>query len=317
MDAIFHEKQDGSLCAQHCLNALLQGEYFTAVDLASLAQQMDEVERLRMAEGGVNSEEYRLFLQEPSSNMDDSGYFSIQVIASALEVWNLEIVPFNSQQPIALEAKVNPIDQTAFICNYRDHWFSIRKLGNQWFNLNSLLSGPELISDTYLAMFLAQLQQEGYSIFIIVGGLPDCEADELLKLMPAVQTTKPHLLTNVRISRPSTTSVKDAEGGPSEHNMTVDVSELQAALSLSLKDPEKEDEPVDPDTVRNRRLEYFQKGTPSVVGGNSKDCSSLESARSLEQSSKSEIENAVVSEEMSEEAMLEAALKMSMEQETG
>jgi ataxin-3 len=49
----------------------------------------------------------------------------------------------------------------AFICNYRDHWFTIRRLGQQWFNLNSLLTGPELISDTYLAMFLAQLQQEG------------------------------------------------------------------------------------------------------------------------------------------------------------
>lgn len=33
----------------------------------------------------------------------------------------------------------------------------------QWFNLNSLLMGPELISDTYLALFLAQLQQEGNS----------------------------------------------------------------------------------------------------------------------------------------------------------
>jgi ataxin-3 len=54
---------------------------------------------------------------------------------------------------------------TSFICNYRDHWFSIRKLGNQWFNLNSLLTRPQLISDTYLAMFLAQLQQEGKFLF--------------------------------------------------------------------------------------------------------------------------------------------------------
>ena len=48
--------------------------------------------------------------------------------------------------------------QSAFICNYREHWFTIRKLGNQWFNLNSLLTGPELISDTYLSLFLTQLQ---------------------------------------------------------------------------------------------------------------------------------------------------------------
>lgn len=52
-------------------------------------------------------------------------------------------------------------EMQAYICNYRDHWFTIRRLGHQWFNLNSLLTGPELISDTYLAMFLAQLQQEG------------------------------------------------------------------------------------------------------------------------------------------------------------
>lgn len=49
----------------------------------------------------------------------------------------------------------------AYICNYKGHWFTIRKLGSQWFNLNSMLSGPQLISDTYLAMYLAQLLQEG------------------------------------------------------------------------------------------------------------------------------------------------------------
>ena len=52
-------------------------------------------------------------------------------------------------------------NESAFICNFKDHWLSIRKLGYQWFNLNSLLTGPELISDTYLSMFLTQLQREG------------------------------------------------------------------------------------------------------------------------------------------------------------
>jgi hypothetical protein len=31
---VYHEKQDSSLCGQHALNTLLQGPYFTAVDLA-------------------------------------------------------------------------------------------------------------------------------------------------------------------------------------------------------------------------------------------------------------------------------------------
>lgn len=32
--------------------------YFTAVDLANLAKELDEDERLRMAEGGVDSPQY-------------------------------------------------------------------------------------------------------------------------------------------------------------------------------------------------------------------------------------------------------------------
>ena len=51
----------------------------------------------------------------------------------------------------------------------REHWFTIRRLGSQWFNLNSLLEGPELVSNTYLGEFLAQLQHEGYSIFLVTG----------------------------------------------------------------------------------------------------------------------------------------------------
>uniref|UniRef100_A0A8C5CGH7 ubiquitinyl hydrolase 1 n=1 Tax=Gadus morhua TaxID=8049 RepID=A0A8C5CGH7_GADMO len=152
MESIFHEKQEGSLCAQHCLNNLLQGEYFTPVDLSSIAHQLDEEERMRMAEGGIASVEYRTFLQQPSGNLDDSGFFSIQVISNALGVWGLELILFNSREYQTL--MINPIDEKAFICNYKEHWFTIRKLGKQWFNLNSLLTGPELISDTYLALFL-------------------------------------------------------------------------------------------------------------------------------------------------------------------
>lgn len=56
-------QQQGSLCAQHCLNALLQGSYFTAVDLATIGHRMDDEERSRMAEAGISSEEYNQFLQ--------------------------------------------------------------------------------------------------------------------------------------------------------------------------------------------------------------------------------------------------------------
>ncbi|XP_023030358.1 ataxin-3 [Leptinotarsa decemlineata] len=224
MEAIFHEKQEGSLCAQHCLNSLLQGPYFTAVDLSSLAQKLDDEERRRMAECGEESEEYRKFLQQPSGNMDDSGYFSVQVISSALQVWGLELVPYSSSDKrISMN---NPSQMYAFICNYRDHWLTIRKIGNQWFNLNSLLSKPELISDTYLSLFLAQLMNDGYSIFAVFGDLPECTADEILRNNPARA-----------IPRPSLKAASSNESDP----------DVQAALQRSLRDendcytPENED----------------------------------------------------------------------------
>ncbi|CAL7940293.1 unnamed protein product [Xylocopa violacea] len=151
---------------------------------------MDEEERIRMAESGVDSEDYRLFLEQPSGNMDDSGYFSVQVISSALKVWGLELIPYNSTESAAIMAQNDPLQMKAYICNYKGHWFTIRKIGKQWFNLNSVLSGPELISDTYLSMYLAQLLQEGYSIFIVIGVLPACVADDILLKNPIESMSK-------------------------------------------------------------------------------------------------------------------------------
>lgn len=142
---------------------------------------MDEAERVRMAECGEESEEYQRFIKQPSGNMDDSGYFSVQVISAALEVWGLELVPYSSTDERVKHVFSDPCGMQAFICNYRDHWFTIRKLGEQWFNLNSLLKRPQLISDTYLSLFLAQLKNDGYSIFVVFGVLPECDADHLVK----------------------------------------------------------------------------------------------------------------------------------------
>ncbi|KAM3871368.1 ataxin-3 [Diretmus argenteus] len=247
MESIFHEKQEGSLCAQHCLNNLLQGEYFTPVDLSSIAHQLDEEERMRMAEGGMASEEYRTFLQQPSGNMDDSGFFSIQVISNALGVWGLELILFNSREYQSL--LINPINEKAFICNYKEHWFTIRKLGQQWFNLNSLLTGPELISDTYLALFLAQLQQEGYSIFVIRGNLPECEAEQILGIMKVHQQQRPRLIGE---DEAQSSSGQGSALGPIETAVGLedevvdgDEEELRRALALSRQDMDVEDEEAD------------------------------------------------------------------------
>lgn len=310
METIFHEKQEGSLCAQHCLNALLQGEYFNAVDLGTLAQQIDEEERSRMAEGGVHSEDYRKFIQQPSGNVDDSGYFSVQVIASALKVWGLELVPYNSQDPIAQSAQRDPTKHKAYICNYRDHWLTIRKIGYQWFNLNSLLTGPELLSDTYLALFLAQLQQEGYSIFIVIGILPECVPDKALRDRPATQLEKPRLLSEVR-------SRQDTSSALRSHSSEDDDATLRETLKLSLESS-RLSEDAQLQAALSMSLTDFENGADKRQGSTTvhdvASANDLHTNRTEDNHISSESGSSIMhTDTMSEQEMLEAALKMSME----
>ncbi|KAK8741707.1 hypothetical protein OTU49_002352, partial [Cherax quadricarinatus] len=249
MELVYHEKQDGLLCGQHCLNNLLQGQYFSVVDLADIAQQMDQAEQHHMAELGMHTDDFRRFMEQPSVNMDDSGMFSVQVLTSALRVWDLTLVPFASSSPLAEAARDNPTEQQAYICNFKEHWLTVRKLGHQWFNLNSLLSQPELISNTYLALFLTQLQHEGYSIFVVDGSLPPSEADEKLRLHPAQQTVKPRLLSEVSVEQRNSKDDGDLKAAlaaslanvglpynqQSEPPHSGEYDELQAAIQMSLQ----------------------------------------------------------------------------------
>ncbi|XP_065606989.1 ataxin-3 isoform X2 [Cyrtonyx montezumae] len=300
MESIFHERQEGSLCAQHCLNNLLQGEYFSPVELSSIAQQLDEEERMRMAEGGVSSEEYRTFLQQPSVNMDDSGFFSIQ-----------------------------------------------------WFNLNSLLMGPELISDTYLALFLAQLQQEGYSIFVVKGDLPDCEADQLLQMIRVQQVQRPKLIgeesaqsRDQRLPRSDVDQAIEASH-PFEGTNMLDEDEenFQRALALSRQEIDMEDEEADLRraiqlSMQGSRQSEFSNSLPQNVSQlphtSQTDCLSSEDLRRRRQAyfekqqqqlqqqdltlnlhDKPTISSSTLEADpggdMSEEDMLQAAMNMSLE----
>ncbi|CAG0888134.1 unnamed protein product [Cyprideis torosa] len=223
MESIVHEQQEGQLCAQHCLNALLQGTYFTAVDLSEIAQDLDLQERTQMAVGGVDTDQYRQF---------------ISVIEKALECMGLQLLPYHSQNPVSQQARSDPTSQSAYVLNYRNHWFTVRKLGFQWFNLNSMLTGPELISDTYLAIFLAQLDSEGYSIFVVTGDLPPCPADDALRVSPAEQRIKPKLISEVSGQR---SGKKSASGSPSAVSAEEVDPELEEALRRSLDDTLREE----------------------------------------------------------------------------
>jgi ataxin-3 len=67
--------------------------------------------------------------------------------------------------------------QLAFILNYQQHWFTLRRFGpavanldldpgdGHWFNLNSFLPAPEWVGKLYLGMVLQQAEADGMFLF--------------------------------------------------------------------------------------------------------------------------------------------------------
>ncbi|KAI0369654.1 Josephin-domain-containing protein [Pilatotrama ljubarskyi] len=238
---IYHEKQqEGSmLCAQHALNSLLQGPYFSAPDLSEIARRLDETEHGFLDEHSGAT----------STNMDDTGFFSVQVLEEALKVWNLTLVRWRSEAMRPYQE--HPHTQMGFILNQSQHWYALRRFGRvspdpsldadpgdgHWFNLNSFLPAPERIGKLYLGMFLQQAEAEGYSVFAVVQQDPEgplalsrTEADEVAASIPESAAGN-FSSTYHSGSRSGSTSAHPLIGveGFEDEDM-----ELQAALQASL-----------------------------------------------------------------------------------
>lgn len=171
---LYHEKQVAALCGVHCLNTLLQGPYFTELDLAEIAHQLDALERQVMEESGVDSVDYLKYMAEDSGNVAADGMFSIQVLSKALQSWGLQAISLDA--PEGAIATYEPQREQAYICNLEVHWFTIRQVDGDWWNFNSLFTAPQHTSAFHLAAFLGSLREQGYTIFVVRGTLPEPHA---------------------------------------------------------------------------------------------------------------------------------------------
>lgn len=180
---IYHEKQEASLCARHCLNNLLQGPKFTEIDLMQIAEQISKEEEdliRRSAVSDTRDEDLSAWLRtEQNSHVDDSGNFSLPVLERALNsLYSLRIIRWGSS---ALSQKTysEPEKLNAFILNQGNHWFSILKVAGIWYDMNSLSGCPYLkaqpkrISDFYLQSYIQALQANKHSVFVVDGKLPE------------------------------------------------------------------------------------------------------------------------------------------------
>ena len=170
---IYHERQEALLCGQHALNNLAQDNVFTAARLSEIAFELDQMELKVWAqnnEGGTNSKDYLNRLKEGSNNVDAQGNFSIEVLKAAVQQQYGITLPHLSQQDLLSGKDVTEFQ--GFLCHKSDHWFAIRQIGDRFWNLNSMLERPVVVSHFQLATEMEKWQGQGYTIFCVSAGLP-------------------------------------------------------------------------------------------------------------------------------------------------
>ncbi|TVU36469.1 hypothetical protein EJB05_18405 [Eragrostis curvula] len=243
---LYHEVQEGKLCAVHCVNTALQGPFFSEFDLAALAGDLDQRERQVMLEGGGGTAAAGDFLAEGSHNVSLGGDFSIQVLQKALEVWDLQVIPLDS--PAAGSSLFDPEQEVAFICHLQDHWFCIRKVNGEWYNFNSLYPAPEHLSKFYLSAFIDTLKGSGWSIFAVRGNFPkECPMategsngfGQWLTPDDARRITASCNQVESPIQQANTPVRGDQSGGMSEMDIIAaqqEEADLNAAIAASLMD---------------------------------------------------------------------------------
>eukprot|EP00923_Selenidium_pygospionis_P006900 GHVN01011871.1.p1 GENE.GHVN01011871.1~~GHVN01011871.1.p1 ORF type:complete len:190 (+),score=22.42 GHVN01011871.1:234-803(+) len=146
-----------------------------------------------------------------SENVAGDGFFSVGVLQRCLGQKGFAAHQWNKEEPNQL------LGEKGFICHQSDHWFAIRKIGSQWWNLDSM-KAPRRITEQTLASLLWSLRQGGYSVFIIRGG--NWERRGTAGSLEPHQ----HWLTEAeadKIPENPTLAGGDGEGGGTSFGMTV------------------------------------------------------------------------------------------------
>lgn len=69
--------------------------------------------------------------------------FVAQVISQALKSFDIDIVPIRAEAMAA--AREHPEREAGFICWLQSHWFTVRPIGDSWWNLDSMLPAPNRV----------------------------------------------------------------------------------------------------------------------------------------------------------------------------
>jgi ataxin-3 len=151
---VYHEKQHSHCCGRHVINGTFQGPIFTDNQLMKLGRTL-------------HGKEESLLLQPLMENpyFDDLGNYSQQVIAEALRKYDIRLLRLAKNQSAIQNAR-------AFVINFNNHWITLRKFGNDWIDLDSLLSKPKLLTGFNIYSYMKSKNCR-VTAFIVDGNLPE------------------------------------------------------------------------------------------------------------------------------------------------
>lgn len=131
LNHVYHEKQYLWRCGQHVVNNILQDQRYSTSDLDEIANNMSKVTGLR----------HRLPL--------GLGLYDFDVMCVALDREG-----FSTDRIDVSSVAEMPLDTIALIVHvpsnvwYRSaHWVALRRVGHDWFNLDSKLNAPIYVAN--------------------------------------------------------------------------------------------------------------------------------------------------------------------------
>ena len=164
--------KDG-MCALHSVNNFLQGPVYTEEDLSAIALVMDEKERslLRPSKDHENySDDLKTLIQGGSTNVSENGFFSYAVIEECLRVQGYRCCSLKSSG-LSGTTK-SPPTNVGLMCNFHEHWFTVRFVADTWYNLDSMKKNPLQLTEKEIQALFNTVVDRHYAVFIISPIIP-------------------------------------------------------------------------------------------------------------------------------------------------
>lgn len=157
---LYLERQEKANCGLHCVNNLLQGPFFDEACFRMVAAKLDEKEQELTDGSGLDN-----------GNALRDGWFNVQVMQAVLLWIGYDMVPFHAWT-VAVDNK-----DSAYILNKKEHWFALRRINQEWFELNSFYERPRVYTEAEIRMKVCSAAREGYSVFVVRGDFPESGND--------------------------------------------------------------------------------------------------------------------------------------------